>query len=253
MSEWWRTFFDERYRHFWADRTSEQRTADDVAAIGRVLARHGLQRARILDLGCGDGRIAIALAARHEVTGLDLSPSQLAVARERVAAAGVDVRIVEADMRRPPPELGPFDVVVSWFTSFGYFEEAGDDLRVLEAVRDLLVPGGLFVLETQHRDRVAALSAADPRTWEEREGTLLLVERFFDPVAGRAGEHLRFVGPDGAEESRTFSTRLYTATELASLVRAAGLTVEGVDGGPDGQPLSPATRLLLVAVREAGA
>jgi hypothetical protein len=78
----------------------------------------------------------------------------------------------------------------------------------------------------------------------------MLVERFFDPVAGRAGEHLRFIGPDGSEETRTFSTRLYTATELAALVRAVGLVVEDVLGGPDGEPLTPATRLLLVARRE---
>jgi SAM-dependent methyltransferase len=177
----------------------------------------------------------------------------LRAARERVAAAGLDVRLVEADMRRPPEDLGPFDCVLSWFTSFGYFDEPADDLRVLEAARDLLVPGGLLVLETQHRDRIARMAGTQTRAWEERDGTLLLIERFFDPVTGRAGEHLRFVAPGGEEEARTFSTRVYTATELSSLVRAVGLVVEGVHGGPDEQPVSADTRLLLLGRREGGA
>jgi SAM-dependent methyltransferase len=253
MDEWWRTFFDERYRAFWSEMTSDERTAAEVAGILRLLERHGLQRARILDLACGDARIATGLArAGHDVTGLDVSGSQLRAARERIAAAGVEVRLVEADMRRPPEELGPFDCVLSWFTSFGYFHDAADDLRVLEAVRDLLVPGGLFLLETQHRDRLARISSAQSRAWEERDGTLLLIERFFDPVAGRAGERLRFVSPDGEEERRTFSTRLYTATELGALVRAVGLVVEGVHGGTDDEPVSADTRLLLVGRREGG-
>ena len=212
------------------------------------------RRARpLLDLACGDARIAIGLArAGHRVTGLDYSASQLDAARQRIAAAGVAVHLVEADMRRPPPELGPFDAIVNWFTSFGYFEEPGDDLRVLEAIRDLLVPGGLLVLETQHRDRIAKISGSQARAWEERAGTLLLIERFFDPVAGRAGEHLRFVGSAGEDESRTFSTRLYTATELSSLVRAVGLVVEAVHGGTDEEPISADTRLLLRARRQGG-
>jgi len=253
MDEWWRTFFDERYRAFWSEMTSEERTAADVAGILRLLERHGLRRARVLDLACGDGRIAVGLAAAgHAVTGLDFSASQLRAARARVAAAGVDVRLVEADMRRPPEDLGPFHCVLSWFTSFGYFDDASDDLRVLEAVRDLLVPGGLLVLETQHRDRIARLSGTQSRAWEERDGTLLLIERFFDPVAGRAGERLRFIPPDGEEERRTFSTRLYTATELSSLVRAVGLVVQGCYGGTDEEPVSADTRLLLLGRREGG-
>jgi SAM-dependent methyltransferase len=255
MADWWRTFFDDRYRRFWGEYTSQERTDADVAGILRLLARYGVgERARILDLACGDARIAIGLArAGHRVTGLDYSSSQLEAARDRIAAAGVSVHLVEADMRRPPPELGPFDAIVNWFTSFGYFEEPGDDLRVLESIRDMISPGGCLVLETQHRDRVASLATGARRDWEEVDGTLLLIERFFDPVVGRGGERLRFVGPDGSSEERIFHTRLYTATELASLLRAVGLVVEGVFGGTDGEPLRADTRMLIVARREGGA
>ena len=71
-------------------------------------------------------------------------------------------------------------------------------------------------------------------------------------MAGRGGERLRFVAPDGSSEERVFHTRLYTATELASLLRAVGLVVEGVFGGTDGEPLRADTRMLLVARREGG-
>ena len=53
-----------------------------------------------------------------------------------------------------------------------------------------------------------------------------------------------------APRSAVFHTRLYTATELASLLRAVGLVVEGVFGGTDGEPLRADTRMLIVARRE---
>jgi hypothetical protein len=75
----------------------------------------------------------------------------------------------------------------------------------------------------------------------------MLVERWFDPLSGRAGERLRFLEPDGRAEERAFDTRVYTVTELVQLCRAVGLRVEAVYGGPSLEPLDVETRLLLVA------
>ncbi len=98
---------------------------------------------RVLDLCCGPGLFVVPLAARgYEVTGVDLSPSMLERARAACDAAGAKARLERADMLTyREPEA--FDVVLNVFTSFGYFEAAEDNLRVLRNARESLAPGGL--------------------------------------------------------------------------------------------------------------
>jgi SAM-dependent methyltransferase len=255
VSDWWREFFDATYRDLWSSRTTPERTALEVDGIEAVMVQHGAPHpARIADLGCGDGRIAVGLAVRgHHVTGIDYSSSMLAAARDRAAQYGADVELAEADVRLAHQHVTGADVALSWFSSFGYFDESADDVAALESARSVLSPGGLLLLETQHRDRVAALHAdASPvRTYEERPDGILLREVWFDPLRGRAGEHVRHLRADGSAVDRQFSLRVYSATELAGLCGAAGLRVEAVYGGPGPTPFGVSTRLLVVARRAA--
>jgi SAM-dependent methyltransferase len=255
VADWWRDFFDATYRDLWAARTTPERTALDVDGIEAVLVQHGAPKpARIVDLGCGDGRVAVALAVRgHHVTGLDYSASMLAAARDRAAQFGADIELVEADVRAAHQHVTGVDVALSWYTSFGYFDDTADDLAALESAREALAPGGLLLLELQHRDRVAAIHAdsSPQRVYEERPDGIVLRELWFDPVRGRAGEHVRQLRSDGTAEDRAFSLRVYSATELAALCAAAGLAVEAVYGGPGPTPFGVSTRLLVVARRPA--
>ena len=98
----------------------------------------------MLDLGCGSGRHARCLAAHgFHVTGLDLSAGSLARARSH---RGPDVRYLEQDMRQPFG-TNAFDVVFSLFTSFGYFEDAGDHSSVVGNIAAALTGGGTLVLD----------------------------------------------------------------------------------------------------------
>ena len=199
------------------------RTALDVDGIEAVLAQHGAPNpARIVDLGCGDGRIAVALSVRgHHVTGLDYSASMLAAARDRAAQFGTSIELVEADVRAAHEHVTGVDVALSWYTSFGYFDETADDVAALESARATLAPGGVLLLELQHRDRVAAIHAdsSPQRLYEERPDGIVLRELWFDPVRGRAGEHVRQLRADGTAEDREFSLRVYSATETRRAVR----------------------------------
>ena len=189
----------------------------------------------------------------HHVTGIDYSSSMLAAARDRAAQFGADVELVEADVRLAHQHVSGADVAISWFSSFGYFDDTSDDVAALESARTLLAPGGLLLLETQHRDRVAALHAdtSPLRIYEERPDGIVLREVWFDPLRGRAGEHVRHLRADGTAADREFSLRVYSATELAALCAAAGLRVEAVYGGPGPTPFGVSTRLLVVARRAA--
>ncbi len=99
---------------------------------------------RILDLGCGDGRLlALARLARPQAAGvaLDFSPTMLAAARQRFGDDPA-VRVVEHNMDHPLPDLGVFDAVIS---SFAIHHLSDERKRALyQEVFERLAPGGVF-------------------------------------------------------------------------------------------------------------
>ena len=153
MSEWFEdeAFWDGLYPFMFADRKFE--VADDQVAD--ILELAGLEGGSVLDLACGPGRHAAALAKRgFRVTGVDLSPSLLRRARDRARAEGVDVEWVREDMRRfVRPDA--FDLAINIFTAFGYFDDRQDDLQVLRNIHQSLRKGGAFVIEVMGKECLA--------------------------------------------------------------------------------------------------
>jgi release factor glutamine methyltransferase len=148
--------------------------------VERCLARlEGLAAPRVLDVGTGSGAIALALADEHpgaRVTGLDVSPGALAVARANAVRTGLTVELVERDLFAGLPE-GPWSLVVSnppyvhaadadalqpevrdWEPAVALFAEGATEAVARGAVA-VLEPGGALVLEVAdgEAERVAAL------------------------------------------------------------------------------------------------
>ena len=87
---------------------------------------------RVLDLGCGDGRLlALVLEAQPQAVGIgiDFSPTMLQGARERFAGTA-NVTIIEHDLDRPLPEIGRFDAVVSSFAIHHCDHERHEDTQL---------------------------------------------------------------------------------------------------------------------------
>src|SRR5437667_115011 len=96
--DWWRTWFGPGYLALY-DETLGERTPIEIDRLEALLQLR--PPIRILDLPCGQGRHAIELARRrYDVTGVDLSPYLLDVAKARAKTAGVEVRWLEGDIRR---------------------------------------------------------------------------------------------------------------------------------------------------------
>lgn len=99
---------------------------------------------RILDIGCGDGRLmALIKLARPGVAGiaLDFSPTMLAAARQRFAGEP-EIEVLEHDLNLPLPALGQFDAIVSCFAIHHL-----SDARKKELYREIfeaIAPGGVF-------------------------------------------------------------------------------------------------------------
>lgn len=120
----------------------------DVDFLEALFRRFLRTRPRtILDLGCGTGNHDFPLAKRgYQVTGLDRSADQLAVARRKARETSAAVRFVRGDMRSFRLAQ-TFDAAVCMFGAFGYLTKNADAVACLRSVRRHLHPGGLFVFE----------------------------------------------------------------------------------------------------------
>jgi SAM-dependent methyltransferase len=99
----------------------------------------------VLDVACGTGVVAITAArARARVTGLDLTPELLEVARTNAHLAAVDIDWHEGDAEALPFDDGAFDVVVS---QFGHMFAPRPDVALGEMLR-VLKPGGTIAFST---------------------------------------------------------------------------------------------------------
>jgi SAM-dependent methyltransferase len=220
---WWQTFFDADYLRLARGVIHPDRTQREVDGLWKVLGlREG---SRVLDAPCGYGRISRPLAERGVfVLGVDQSKVQIECAlRDGAGISAEQLRYVCRDLRQPLPESG-FDAAINVFSSLGYGSEE-DDLAILRTLREAVRPGGLVFVETCHRDAVAARMARGVRPVNRLpDGTLVLEEAHFDPIAGRVETRWYWAGPNGIGE-KSASLRTYTATELSALMKRAGLRV----------------------------
>jgi SAM-dependent methyltransferase len=241
--DWYDGFFEEEWLDYLALPAGQREERQVAFLVGQLGLGDG---SRVLDLACGRGRIAIPLA-QHEcrVTGLDLSPRSLERARGDAKSAGVELELIERDMRELDAEAA-FDAVVNVFSSFGYFPEQSDDERVLAQVARALAPGGQFLIDTINTVAIAA--EFKPLNWTELEdGTLFLERRRYDHLTGRHEASWTFVRPDGARSEIRHSMRGYTVPELVRMLDAVGLEVDGAWGSWEGTELGDGTRTILRA------
>ena len=166
---------------------------------------------RLLDVGCGPGRLAVPLAkAGWSVTGIDISQGFLDIAAEEARSAGVAMSLFQVDARQMPFD-DEFDVVLS-ICQGGFGLMGKDDDLILKRMMESVRPGGLVL--------VSAFSAYFAAR-EQRDAHL-------DADAGVVHEVMVVKDPDGVEHSFDAWTSVYTPRELRLLALGVGLVPEHV-------------------------
>lgn len=119
----------------------------------------------VLDLGCGTGQLAAALADGRSVTGVDPAAAMLKIARHRPNGQKIDW--VEADAR--DVRLGQkFDLVLLTGHAFQVFLTSSDQQAVLRTIAHHLAPGGLFIFDSRNPE------AKEWQSWNPRESERIL-------------------------------------------------------------------------------
>lgn len=145
MHEWYQNWFNRDYLNLYGHR-DQQEAEEQVEFIIKALDL--LPGSRVLDLGCGTGRHALAFARRGlPAVGVDISPYLIQETKKHLETSPfLPLQFHIGDMRSLP-NLGHFDLVISMFTSFGYFKTEKEDHLVLANVRNCLLPAGKFFLD----------------------------------------------------------------------------------------------------------
>jgi SAM-dependent methyltransferase len=238
VGEWYREWFGATYLDLYRHRDRGEATGFVATLLDRFEVPTG---GRVLDVACGAGRHALALAERGLcVLGVDLSMpllQQAGKARRRSGAAD-SILLVQGDMRSLPVAVsGWADLALNLFTALGYFDSEEEDRRVLRGMATALRPGGRLVLDFVHRPFV--LANLVPRDEEEREGMSIVQERRLTDGDRRIEKTIRLHQTDGREETYRESVRLYAPGDLERLLRETGLEPLAPWGDYDGSPLRP--------------
>lgn len=235
-------FFGPDYLVEYEEILPEDRTTKEVDFVEKALdLKAGMT---ILDVPCGHGRHAVELGKRgYDVTGSELNEFFLQEARKTAEATGVNVRLVQGDMRELAFD-SEFDVALNLFTAMGYFDTDEDDIRFLAGAHKALKPGGKFLLDFMNRNWL--IRNFKEKDWRDLpDGSKLLIEREFDDIHGYNRDRRTKI-KKGEEKTMTTSLRIYTPNELVRMAESVGFTFEESFGNFDGDPLTLNSRRIIL-------
>lgn len=213
--------------------------------IAYQLSELGIKSGKVLDVGCGTGRISIELAKQgYEVVGIDISPKYIELAKAKASESGVegkvkfilcDARLIEQCIK----ERGSFDAVIFvWSSIIGYYSEE-DDVKILSATRRLTKEGGLLIIADSIGKEYLTFRQSLVGTIEEFIdcGDHVVVEKvLYNPIRGEVLIRQRFYRKQGLDliyiADSHFRMRVYSLEELVSLAERCGWCLGKVLRGP---------------------
>jgi SAM-dependent methyltransferase len=205
---------------------------------------------RLLELGSGTGRATAFLArtAGH-VTGIELTPEMVAVARRRLAATP-NVSFVVADMRGAAFRVR-FDLVVAVDDPFVHLIADDDRDRAVSTAARHLLPGGRFLLDAAwfSPDQRHAAGAPSGLVKESAGGGGLEVRETWrcDPRTRLCTARFEYSRQGRKLQDASFPARLWSRGELEHRAHAAGLRVTHLWGDYDRRPWDRTTSPRLIA------
>lgn len=198
-----------------------------------LLAQYSPGTRRVLDLACGTGSAAVALAAAgFQVAGLDLSPEMVKLAVRKAARAGVNVTFSVGDMR-DFALAEPVDAVLCLGDAINHLLDMEDLQRAFQCIFRALAPGGLLVFDVNTRH---GLEEWDGQTLAADAGDFAYIwECSLEPQSGVTTVRASFFLPDPVPPrfrrfQDTFYERAWPLAVLNEAMDQCGLELLGTFG-----------------------
>jgi SAM-dependent methyltransferase len=235
---------------------------DDLPLVEAYAQRTG---GPLLELGCGTGRLLVPLAsAGYTVTGIDLSPAMLRIARAKAEAAGVAQLVTLAQGNYiDAPLAGPYRFAFVMMNTFLHLTTQADQLSALRHWRDNLAPGGLLLIDIFNAD-VAQLASLDGRlewdkSWIDAQ-TGCTIMKFLTRTVDLAEQviHVNLIYDEiaaNAQVRRTvasFDHRYLWRFEAELLLDKAGFALEGIYGDHSLGPFAADSDTMILVARRRG-
>ncbi len=186
---------------------------------------------RILDIGCGTGRHSIELARRgYDVVGVDLSESQLALAKEKAADQGVHVVFRRCDARDLPFSQ-EFDLVIMLCEgAFPLMETDEMNFQILQNAAKALKPKGKLIFTTLNGLFPLFHSVKDFINSGTKEGETTDSTTSFDLMTFRDHSTVRLEDDLGTVKKLSCNERYYVPSEITWLLKSLGFKTVSIIG-----------------------
>lgn len=206
---------------------------EEAKWIVKILEMNDIFEGKILDIMCGNGRHALYLAEKgYDVIGLDISPIFIEDATLKAKKMNLEenVKFLVGDFRQlnnVVRNYAPFDAIINFWTSIGYYGEEAD-IMLFKNARRVIRDNGLFIL-ADTISKESLLSDFHPFTYVEFPDLLILHFAEYDPLSSKLNDLWRIY--EKKDDSWIFrgavkiNLRVYSLGEIVSILRKTGWTL----------------------------
>jgi SAM-dependent methyltransferase len=228
--DWYRTWFDSPYYRDVYSHKDKNEASDFADLIQKEISPD--KNWNILDFCCGAGRLSIELAKRgYKVDGFDLSEKLLSMVKEASQKLRLNLHLEVCDMRNFN-RFNCYDLTISFFTSFGYFNDV-ENKKVFLNMCNSIKQGGWLVLDFFNSDFVRETLVDKDERFEN--DYRVIQKRWIEN--NRINKEIT-IKNNGNSNVFIESVQIYSKEELTNMFESAELKVQKVCGDYKGSDFS---------------
>lgn len=238
--EWFENWFDENYLDLYVSRNNE----DAQKQVSLILENipYQDQNKTWLDVGCGMGRHTKLFEEKGcRITGIDISKVLIGIGHKQYPQLDLRHMTVEKLIEKK----NYYQVLLSLFTSFGYYSNDNDNFKFLENMSKLIIPQGFIWLDFLNAKKVMRVDLKD--SWEKTEkGKFYFQKRRI--INNRVEKNIEVYHQGKLEKKYLESVRLYTLKDFKKMFSQVGLTILKTFGDYEGSLYQEnSSRLIILA------